>query len=48
VKKVLAFINGMLEFRSDYTTHYARFSLMCAYDSGRDFMHVITFRKFEQ
>lgn len=46
--KLRAFINGMLEFRSDFTTHYSRFSLMCAYDAGREFAHRITFRKFEQ
>lgn len=48
MKKVFAFINGMLEFRSSYTTHYSRFSLMCAYDAGREMAHKITLRKFEQ
>lgn len=47
MRKLFAFINGMLEFRSTYTTHYSRFSLMVAYDHGREWAHKITLRKFE-
>lgn len=43
-----AFIDGMREFRSAYTTHYNNLDLLDAYDRGREFMHILTFRRFEQ
>lgn len=39
-----AFITGIIEFRSDFTTHFDNIE---AYDLGRELAHLITFRKFE-
>ena len=53
MKTFLAFINGMREFRSDYTTSYDHVEtdegdrLQNAYEHGRDFAHRITFRHFD-
>jgi hypothetical protein len=47
MKKLFAFLNGMAEFRSRYTTHYSKYSHMCAYDRGRELAHRLTLRRFE-
>jgi len=47
MKKLFAYLNGMLEFRSSYTTNYKDYALICAYDEGRDMAHWLTFRKYE-
>lgn len=36
IRRIRAFILGLLEFRSDYTTHFSEWSAMCAYDKGRE------------
>ena len=46
MKHIKAFIHGMIEFRTDFTTHYDE-DLIESYDYGREFMHRITFRRFE-
>lgn len=45
--RLRAFINGMWEFRSHYTTWYADWGLMRAYDHGREWAHKLTFRRYE-
>jgi hypothetical protein len=45
--KLRAFINGLWEFRSYYTTWYADWGLMRAYDHGREWAHKLTFRRYE-
>lgn len=47
MKRILAFINGMREFRSGYTTHYPDWRLIEAYDLGREWAHRLTFRRYE-
>lgn len=46
LKKIHAFILGVVEFRSTFTTYFD-FRLIGAYDAGREFAHAITLRKFE-
>lgn len=46
MKKVKAFLMGIIEFRLDVTTHFDD-SLIEYYDKGRDLMHWVTFRKFD-
>lgn len=45
--KLLAFLNGAREFRSDMTANYQDFGVMLAYDWGREWAHRLTFRHFE-
>ncbi len=47
MKTIQAFVLGMLEFRSDVTTSYEDDALIDAYDSGRDWAHRLTFRRFD-
>lgn len=44
---ILAFLNGMREFRHGFSTHYASWHLNRAYDWGREWAHRLTFRRFE-
>jgi hypothetical protein len=37
----------MREFRTDLTTHYDDYDLLCSYDKGRDMAHRITFRRWD-
>jgi hypothetical protein len=46
--KLRAFVLGMREFRTSWTTHFEDETLMEAYDAGRDFAHRITFRLYEE
>jgi hypothetical protein len=46
MKTIKIFLLGMWEFRSNVTTHFDEPEIEI-YDSGRDFAHRITFRKFE-
>ena len=48
MKNIAAFFNGMKEFRLSFTTHYENDTHIEWYDRGREFMHLITFRHFEQ
>lgn len=47
MKKFLAFLNGMKEFRLSLTTHYDDLNLLEAYDTGRDLAHRLTFRRYD-
>lgn len=46
-KHIFAFLNGMREFRTDFTTHYEDYDLLVSYDRGRDLAHWLTFRCFD-
>lgn len=46
-KHIAAFVNGVREFRSDFTTGYDH-SLIDSYDWGREIAHRATFRRFER
>ncbi len=48
IRRVRAFLLGVLEFRSCYTTHFSEWSAMCAYDEGRELAHRLTLRRFER
>lgn len=47
MQSIRAFILGMAEFRSSFTTHYEDLDLLEAYDLGREWAHRITLRRFE-
>ncbi|HEF4732919.1 hypothetical protein KTE71_13225 [Burkholderia multivorans] len=47
MQTILAFLNGIREFRFDCTTGYDDDDLMTAYDHGRELAHRLTFRRFE-
>ncbi len=47
MKTIKAFLLGMQEFRSTYTTHIADWHLQTAYDKGREWAHRLTFRRYE-
>lgn len=47
MKKMHAFLLGMWEFRSSFTTYFS-VSLINSYDSGRELAHWLTFRRYEQ
>jgi len=44
---IKAFLNGAIEFRLSFTTHYEDESLMESYDWGREWAHRLTFRRYE-
>lgn len=45
--RIKAFLHGMWEFRSDFTTNCAGQGLQYEYDLGRDWAHRFTFRRYE-
>ena len=45
--KFIAFLNGIVEFKSYITSHYEDYGLFISYEKGSDFAHAITFRKFD-
>ena len=47
MKTVNAFLLGVYEFRSTYTTHIADWGVSRAYDWGREWAHRLTLRHFE-
>ncbi|WP_330728182.1 hypothetical protein [Burkholderia multivorans] len=47
MQTILAFLNGIREFRLDCTTSYDDDELTAAYDHGRELAHRLTFRRFE-
>jgi hypothetical protein len=47
MKKIMAFITGVCEFRSDFTTGYDDYDLLCVYDQGRELAHRLTLRKWD-
>ena len=46
MNRIKAFIDGIQEFRSDWTTSYD-YPLIEWYDAGREVAHRATFRRFE-
>lgn len=44
---IKAFVKGMTEFRLSFTTHYNSRKAQNAYDWGREIMHTITLRRYE-
>mgnify|MGYP006266514025 CR=1 FL=1 len=44
--KIKTFLNGMREFRMDYTQNPGE-HLLETYDSGRELAHKLTFRKWD-
>lgn len=46
-KRIKAFVLGVREFRSDFTTSYD-YPLIEWYDFGRELAHRVTFRRFDQ
>lgn len=46
IDRLYAFGLGMMEFRSDFTTHFDS-NLIETYDAGRELAHKLTFRYFE-
>lgn len=46
MNKLFAYLRGMWEFRTDFTTHYGP-DLIESYDSGRELAHRLTLRRFE-
>lgn len=47
MKSLYAFLLGIAEFRSDFTTNPGD-DFIEAYDAGRDLAHRLTFRRFDQ
>lgn len=47
ISKLRAFILGAVEFRLTCTMCYFNPKLALSYERGREFMHRITFRRFE-
>ena len=47
MKKIKAFFLGVAEFRLSFTTHFDDDALLEAYDTGREWAHRLTFRRFE-
>jgi hypothetical protein len=47
MKRIRAFINGVREFRWDFTTHYDSEQELNAYDWGRELAHMITLRHWD-
>lgn len=47
MKKLKAFLMGMVEFRSSFTMYYTSYDLKRVYDHGREFMHRVTLRRYE-
>lgn len=47
MKTILVFLNGIREFRTDFTTAYDDYGLQCTYDAGRDLAHRLTLRRFD-
>ena len=46
--KIKAFLLGLVEFRSAFTTHFNDYGATLAYDTGRELAHKLTLRRFEQ
>jgi len=47
MNKIIAFLHGIIEFKISVTSHYEDYQLLFLYDKGRNFAHVVTFRKYE-
>lgn len=46
MKKIVAFLWGVVEYRSDCTRHYEDWDLVDAYDMGRHCAHLLTGRGY--
>lgn len=46
-KRLLAYLNGVREFRLSLTTHYDDYDLLCAYDLGREHANRVTGRRWD-
>lgn len=47
MSRLRAFLRGVQEFRLSLTTHLDDGDLSEAYDSGREWAHRLTFRRYE-
>jgi hypothetical protein len=47
LKRLKAFLLGVKEFRTTFTTSYDDYDLMEAYDRGRELAHVVTLRRYD-
>ena len=47
MSRLRAFLLGVQEFRLSLTTHFDDDDLLEAYDSGREWAHRLTFRRYE-
>jgi hypothetical protein len=47
IKHFKAFLLGIVEFRSDFTTHIENYDLLRSYDLGREWAHKLTFRVYD-
>jgi hypothetical protein len=47
MKNILAFLNGVREFRSSFTMWYADNERQHAYDMGREWAHRLTMRRYD-
>lgn len=47
MKNIQAFFRGMIEFRASFTTYYRDWRNARAYDLGREFAHIATWRRFD-
>ena len=48
MRKLNAFLFGMIEFRSSLTKRYEDYSLAISYDHGRSLAHTLTFDRYEE
>jgi hypothetical protein len=46
-RHIKAFLLGVWEFRTNWTTHFEDYDLLLSYDKGREFAHKLTLRRFE-
>lgn len=48
MRTILAYLNGIREFRLSLTTHYDDYDLLCVYDRGREHAHRLTLRHWDE
>lgn len=48
IRAIKAYVLGIIEFRSSYTTSFFDAALQEAYDYGRETAHIFTFRYYEE
>lgn len=46
LRRIHAFLRGVSEFRSDFTTYFGA-DLIETYDRGRELAHALTLRRYE-
>ena len=47
MKHIKAFFLGLVEFKQDMTTHFDNDGLLETYDAGRELMHRLTLRRYD-